>query len=135
MAFPSLLEFTCVCVYIHTCVCVCMHTYQVTSVVSNSCATLWTVACHAPLSMGLSRQEYWSGLTCPPHSHTHTHTYTHTHACMCVCVVPASIMHVTLLVFLIVSTWIKKKKYERKVRVSHLNKFPLVISFTFGHNI
>ena len=30
------------------------------SVVSNS-ATLWTVACQAPLSMGFSRQEYWSG--------------------------------------------------------------------------
>ena len=29
-------------------------------------ATLWTVALQAPLSMGLSRQEYWSGLPCPP---------------------------------------------------------------------
>ena len=29
-------------------------------------AMLWTVACRAPLSMGLSRQEYWSGLPCPP---------------------------------------------------------------------
>ena len=29
-------------------------------------ASLWTVACQAPLSMGLSRQEYWSGLPCPP---------------------------------------------------------------------
>ena len=28
--------------------------------------TLWTVACQAPLSMGLSGQEYWSGLPCPP---------------------------------------------------------------------
>ena len=28
--------------------------------------TLWTVACQAPLSMGFSRQEYWSGLPCPP---------------------------------------------------------------------
>ena len=27
---------------------------------------LWTVACQAPLSMGFSRQEYWSGLPCPP---------------------------------------------------------------------
>ena len=27
---------------------------------------LWTVACRAPLSMGFSRQEYWSGLPCPP---------------------------------------------------------------------
>ena len=25
-----------------------------------------TVACEAPLSMGFSRQEYWSGLPCPP---------------------------------------------------------------------
>ena len=30
------------------------------------CATLWTVAHQAPLSMGFSRQEYWSGLLCPP---------------------------------------------------------------------
>ena len=29
-------------------------------------ATLKTVACQAPLSMGFSRQEYWSGLSCPP---------------------------------------------------------------------
>ena len=29
-------------------------------------ATLWTVGCQAPLSMGFSRQEYWSGLPCPP---------------------------------------------------------------------
>ena len=27
--------------------------------------TLWTVARQAPLSMGFSRQEYWSGLPCP----------------------------------------------------------------------
>ena len=29
-------------------------------------ATLCTVAGQAPLSMGFSRQEYWSGLPCPP---------------------------------------------------------------------
>ena len=28
-------------------------------------ATLWNVALQAPLSMGFSRQEYWSGLPCP----------------------------------------------------------------------
>ena len=28
--------------------------------------TLWTVACQDPLSMGLSRQEHWSELPCPP---------------------------------------------------------------------
>ena len=28
--------------------------------------TLWTVARQAPLSMGFSRQEHWSGLPCPP---------------------------------------------------------------------
>ena len=28
-------------------------------------ATLWTVACPTLLSMGFSRQEYWSGLSFP----------------------------------------------------------------------
>ena len=28
--------------------------------------TPWTVAHQAPLSMGFSRQEHWSGLPCPP---------------------------------------------------------------------
>ena len=30
------------------------------------CATLWTAAHQAPLSMGFSRQDYWSGLPFPP---------------------------------------------------------------------
>ena len=29
-------------------------------------AAAWIVTCQAPLSMGFSRQEYWSGLLCPP---------------------------------------------------------------------
>ena len=34
---------------------------------SNSLQTcVWTVAFQAPLSMEVSRQEYWSGLLCPP---------------------------------------------------------------------
>ena len=28
--------------------------------------TPWTVAHQAPLPMGFSKQEYWSGLPCPP---------------------------------------------------------------------
>ena len=28
--------------------------------------TLWIVVQQVPLSMGFSRQEYWSGLPCPP---------------------------------------------------------------------
>ena len=43
------------------CVCVC----EVASVVSDS-ATIWTVAHQAPLSVGFSGQEYWSGLPFPP---------------------------------------------------------------------
>ena len=44
----------------------CVHAVcQVASVVSDS-VTPWTVALQAPLSMGFSRQEYWSGLPCPP---------------------------------------------------------------------
>ena len=38
---------------------------SVASVVSDS-KTLWTVALQAPLSRRFSRQEYWSGLPCPP---------------------------------------------------------------------
>ena len=30
------------------------------------CVSPWTATHQAPLSMGLSRQEYWSGLPCPP---------------------------------------------------------------------
>ena len=29
-------------------------------------ATFWTVARPAPLAMGFFRQEFWSGLLCPP---------------------------------------------------------------------
>ena len=32
-------------------------------------ATTWTVACQALLSMGFSRQEYWSGLPFPSPGH------------------------------------------------------------------
>ena len=35
-------------------------------VLSHFNETLWTVAHQAPLCMGFSRQEYWSGLPCPP---------------------------------------------------------------------
>ena len=38
---------------------------SVASVVSNS-AMIWAVAHQAPQPMEFSRQEYWSGLTCPP---------------------------------------------------------------------
>ena len=38
------------------CACVISHFSHV-----RLCVTLWTVACEAPLSMGLLRQAYWSG--------------------------------------------------------------------------
>ena len=40
-----------------------LHTCSVASVVSYS-LTLWTVARQAPLSIGFSWREYWSGLPC-----------------------------------------------------------------------
>ena len=48
---------------LHACVCVCSlncfsHAWHF--------ATLWTITSQAPLSMGFSRQEYWSGLPCLP---------------------------------------------------------------------
>ena len=46
---------------VHTC----MHTQSIRSC-PTFFATLWTIAHQAPLSMGFSRLEYWSGLLCPP---------------------------------------------------------------------
>ena len=62
----------------------------------------WTVACQAPLSMGFSRQGYWSGLPFPSpgiYIYTHTHTYRylstyvpniyiHLHLFVCYCFSP-----------------------------------------------
>ena len=43
--------------------CCCCYCCLVTeSVVSDSFATPWTIACQVPLSMGFPRQEFWSGL-------------------------------------------------------------------------
>ena len=46
------------------CVCTCVCSV---AQLCQSLVTPWTVACQAPLSMGLfPRQEYWSGLLFPP---------------------------------------------------------------------
>ena len=46
--------------------CVCVCTLSSYSVMSDFFVTLWTVARQAALSVGFYRQEYWSGLPCPP---------------------------------------------------------------------
>ena len=46
---------SCVCVCVCTCVLSCIRFF----------ATPWTVAWHSPLSMEISRQEYWTGLPFP----------------------------------------------------------------------
>ena len=44
-----------------------MRDLRAVCLVTQSCSTLWwTVAHQAPLSMGFSRQEYWSGLLFTP---------------------------------------------------------------------
>ena len=56
-------KYECVCIYAYVCIYVCGG-----GLVSKSCltlATLWTVAHQAPLSIGFSRQEHWSGLPLP----------------------------------------------------------------------
>ena len=52
---PPLLNIFCFC-----CCCCCCHFSRVRLFV-----TPWTAACQAPLSMGFSRQEYWSGVPLP----------------------------------------------------------------------
>ena len=52
------------------CVCVCVCARACTRALSHISrvqlfAVQWTIACQAPLSVGFSRQEYWSGLLCP----------------------------------------------------------------------
>ena len=42
--------------------CACVPAY----LVMRDSVTLWTVAPQAPLSMGFSKQEYWSGRPFPP---------------------------------------------------------------------
>ena len=54
-------RYLCVCMCVCVCVCVLGHFSHVQLFV-----TIWTVARQAPLSMGFSRQEYWSELQCPP---------------------------------------------------------------------
>ena len=61
-------------IYVHTHICI--HIWKrifyalcACVLVAQSCLTLcnpWTVAHQASLSVGFSRQEYWSGLPCPP---------------------------------------------------------------------
>ena len=74
---------------IHKCrLCVCAKSLQ-------SCqlfATLWTVAYQAPLSVGFSRQEYWSGLPCPlpgdlpnPENETSPLASHALYICVCIC--------------------------------------------------
>ena len=43
-----------------------MHACQIASVTSNSLRPPWTIASQAPMSLGFSRQKYWSGLSFPP---------------------------------------------------------------------
>ena len=47
-------------------------------------ATLWTVACQAPLSMRFSRQEYWSGLPCPLRGCSWSRDQTHVSYISCI---------------------------------------------------
>ena len=63
--------FHMMCVCMCVCVCVCIYVCMYARVLScfscvQLCATLWTVAHQASLSMGFSRQKYWNRLPCPP---------------------------------------------------------------------
>ena len=52
------------CVSVCVCVCVCVRAQSLSHV--QLFEIPWTLALQAPLSLGFSRHEYWSGLPCPP---------------------------------------------------------------------
>ena len=47
-------------------ICAKSNSESVSSSVMSDSATPWTIACQGPLFMEFFRQEYWSGLPCPP---------------------------------------------------------------------
>ena len=69
--------YTYTCIYIYICAYMLSHFSHVWLLV-----TLWTIAHQAPLSVGFSRQEYWSGLPCAS-----------PHMCVCVCVCVTMYVH------------------------------------------
>jgi len=60
------LTCVCACVCVRVCLCMCVCVCGQLLIRVQLFATPWTIACQAPLSMGFSRQEYWSGLPFPP---------------------------------------------------------------------
>ena len=54
------------------------------------CVTPWTAAQQAPLSLGFSRQEYWSGLPLPSPMHA---CMLRCFSCVVLCVTPWTIAH------------------------------------------
>ena len=57
------------CVYVCVCVCMRVHTRIYTKSLQlcpTFCDPIYYGAVRSPLPMGFSRQEYWSGLPCPP---------------------------------------------------------------------
>ena len=93
--FYAWVIFLCVCVCVCVCACVCICVYTTSSknrviailflgtvccLVAKSCVTLvtsWTVPNQDLLSMGLPRQEYWSGLSFPSPEHLPDSVITH----------------------------------------------------------
>ena len=65
----------CVCRCVRVCVCVCIYACMLLLLLLSHfsrvwlCATPWTAAHQAPLSLGFSRQEHWSGLPFPSPMH------------------------------------------------------------------
>ena len=100
-------------------------------------ATIWTVARQASLSMGISRQEYWSGLPCPSPGDLLNPR-----------IEPASLLSLASAggIFIVSATWEAHPK-ERKCRISFLTAlhffrkqfqncvYDLKFSFSMEHGV
>jgi len=73
LSILSGITFQAVYLHLNICLWVCLHSFIICMLVCAKLlgwvwlfVILWTVAWQAPLAIEFSRQEYWSGLSCPP---------------------------------------------------------------------
>ena len=115
-----------VCAYIYFYAYACLHDNLLQS---HLTLRLWTVACQAPLSMAFSRQEYWSGLPCPPPENLPNPGIEPTSVCLLCCqagslplVPPGKPLSLSLYIYIYIHTYICVCVYNLYLFIIHIFK-------------